>query len=269
MKNTPTLTVFISSPGDVNEERILAGRVIQRLNEEFYGILELVPIFWEHEPMLMSETFQTQLPLPSKSDIFICILWSRIGTRLPSKICRTDGSCYNSGTQFEFAFEAKRNARFFIDFVDNQMIARIVDEYLLSHYPRLTRWITQNRNLLQLRAHLSDLATYWRNHHCHLIEFICQSVKAAQYRQQSQQIQQDKKISHLRQMTIALSILTLFALFSGYHFYTHKQITEQQHYLLQMKYNNLLQFLKESPDLKTFMQRAKHLISPPQQTDTP
>lgn len=100
--NTPTLTVFISSPGDVNEERILVGRVIQRLNEEFFGILELVPIFWEHEPMLMSETFQTQLPLPSESDIFICVMWSRIGTRLPSNIRKPDGSRYDSGTEFEF-----------------------------------------------------------------------------------------------------------------------------------------------------------------------
>jgi len=102
MEKTPKLTVFISSPGDVNEERILAGRVIQRLNEEFYGILELVPIFWEHEPMLMSETFQTQLPLPSESDIFICVMWSRIGTRLPSNIRKLDGSRYDSGTEFEF-----------------------------------------------------------------------------------------------------------------------------------------------------------------------
>ena len=102
MDKTPKLTVFISSPGDVNEERILAGRVIQRLNEEFYGILELVPIFWEHEPMLMSETFQTQLPLPSESDIFICVMWSRIGTRLPSNIRKSDGSRYDSGTEFEF-----------------------------------------------------------------------------------------------------------------------------------------------------------------------
>jgi WD40 repeat protein len=102
MDNMPKLTVFISSPGDVNEERILAGRVIQRLNEEFFGILELVPIFWEHEPMLMSETFQTQLPLPSESDIFICVMWSRIGTRLPSNIRKPDGSRYDSGTEFEF-----------------------------------------------------------------------------------------------------------------------------------------------------------------------
>jgi WD40 repeat protein len=102
MNSAPKLTVFISSPGDVNEERILAGRVIQRLNEEFYGVLELIPIFWEHEPMLMSETFQTQLPLPSESDIFICVMWSRIGTRLPANIRRSDGSRYDSGTEFEF-----------------------------------------------------------------------------------------------------------------------------------------------------------------------
>jgi len=98
----PSLSLFISSPGDVSEERILAGRVIARLNEALQGQLKLVPVFWEHEPMLMSGSFQTQIPTPSNTDIFICILWSRIGTRLPAHLTRPDGSRYASGTEFEF-----------------------------------------------------------------------------------------------------------------------------------------------------------------------
>jgi len=96
------LKIFISSPGDVNAERVITGQVIHRLAEEFENILELEPIFWEHEPMRMTDTFQTQIIPTSQTDIFICILWSRIGTRLPAKLTRPDGSRYESGTEYEF-----------------------------------------------------------------------------------------------------------------------------------------------------------------------
>lgn len=98
----PPLKLFISSPGDVNAERVITGRVVDRLGEEFEGLLELDPIFWEHEPMRMTDTFQTQIIPTSETDIFICILWSRIGTRLPAKLTRADGSRYESGTEYEF-----------------------------------------------------------------------------------------------------------------------------------------------------------------------
>ncbi|MEM7017416.1 MAG: AAA family ATPase [Pseudomonadota bacterium] len=97
----PTVRLFVSSPGDVNEERIIAERVISRLTEEFSDRAKLEPIFWEHEPMLMSETFQTQITPPSETEIFVCILWARIGTRLPAQLTRPDGSRYASGTEFE------------------------------------------------------------------------------------------------------------------------------------------------------------------------
>ena len=96
------LRVFISSPGDVLEERTLAQRVIDRLNGEFAGRVILDPIFWEHEPLLATATFQEQIVRPSDTDVVISILWSRLGTRLPSNFKRPDGSGYASGTEYEF-----------------------------------------------------------------------------------------------------------------------------------------------------------------------
>ncbi|SEH07104.1 nSTAND1 domain-containing NTPase [Candidatus Venteria ishoeyi] len=96
------LTIFVSSPGDVNEERVITARVIKRLSEYFADRVKLEPLFWEHEPMLMTETFQTQIKPPSETDIFLGILWARIGTRLPANITRPDGSRYESGTEYEF-----------------------------------------------------------------------------------------------------------------------------------------------------------------------
>jgi len=96
------LKVFISSPGDVIPERRIVKGVLSRLNEEFSGTAILIPILWEEEPLLASDTFQAQIHPPSETDIYIGILWSRIGSPLPATITRQDGSLYDSGTAFEF-----------------------------------------------------------------------------------------------------------------------------------------------------------------------
>jgi WD40 repeat protein len=106
------LVVFISSPGDVGQERLLTTRVLERLQGEFGNRLELWPVLWEHEPLRATEHFQEQIVLPSQTDIVICILWSRLGTRLPDGFQRPDGSGYLSGTEWEFedairAFQTK------------------------------------------------------------------------------------------------------------------------------------------------------------------
>lgn len=94
--------IFISSPGDVIPERRVLKAVVARLNEEFSGQAYLIPILWEEEPLLASDTFQAQIHPPSETDIYIGILWSRIGSPLPETILRPDGSRYDSGTAFEF-----------------------------------------------------------------------------------------------------------------------------------------------------------------------
>lgn len=96
------LRIFVSSPGDVAEERVVTRRVLDRLIQQFAGVIEIEPIFWEHEPLLSSDTFQAQIPRPSETDIVVTILWARLGTRLPKQITRPDGSTYQSGTEYEF-----------------------------------------------------------------------------------------------------------------------------------------------------------------------
>ena len=99
------MRIFISSPGDVGEERELAALVIQRLQREFTGRLEINPFFWEHQPLRATASFQEEINAvlrPSEADIVILILWSRLGTRLGPKFTHPDGSPYASGTEFEF-----------------------------------------------------------------------------------------------------------------------------------------------------------------------
>jgi hypothetical protein len=84
MTELPVLKIFLSSPGDVSEERALAEFVFRRLADEVSDVARLVFLIWEHEPLFGHTGFQQQIERPSQSDLVVSILWSRLGTRLPS-----------------------------------------------------------------------------------------------------------------------------------------------------------------------------------------
>lgn len=99
------LRIFISSPGDVQQERMIAKRVISDLSRVYQDYVMLEPILWEDLPLEATGSFQggidyflNQYPI----DIAIFILWSRLGTKLGSSFRRDDGSEYDSGTEYEF-----------------------------------------------------------------------------------------------------------------------------------------------------------------------
>ncbi|HEV3409586.1 MAG TPA: AAA family ATPase [Chthoniobacterales bacterium] len=108
---TPELRIFVSSPGDVAREREIARRIIDRLQGEFAAQIRLAPYFWEHEPMLSNAgDYQENIPAPAEFEVFLCLLWSRLGTRLHPKQRTREGQTYKSGTEYEFknALEAAR-----------------------------------------------------------------------------------------------------------------------------------------------------------------
>jgi hypothetical protein len=101
------LRIFISSAGDVASERQRATLVIQRLASEYSRYFALEPYLWEHEPMLASGHFQDAMESPADFDIFLLIVWSRLGTPLPEKTATreyrgSDGRAPISGTEWEF-----------------------------------------------------------------------------------------------------------------------------------------------------------------------
>ncbi len=99
--NQRTIRVFVSSPGDVGEERAIARRVIARLKDRFAVFLEIESVLWEWEPILGTGSPQSQIVRPSQTDIVVSILWTRLGTPLPESFRRPDGTLYGSGTEFE------------------------------------------------------------------------------------------------------------------------------------------------------------------------
>jgi WD40 repeat protein len=127
-----TIRVFVSSPGDVRAERTIADRLI-RVTAEELGIpvsvqysnllrdpqslesssssiepesseLILCPYFWEYQRFSPELGYQDQMPNPAQFDLVICILWSRLGTKLHPRFQMPDGSEPRSGTDFEIAW---------------------------------------------------------------------------------------------------------------------------------------------------------------------
>jgi len=109
-RRTP-IHVFLSSPGDVNEERALALSIIEQLgaDPDLKGRITAEAIAWEKGagvPLLASVTPQEAinqgLRRPSECDIVVVVFWSRMGTPLPPEYTKVDGSRYLSGTDWEY-----------------------------------------------------------------------------------------------------------------------------------------------------------------------
>jgi hypothetical protein len=109
---SPVVRIFLSSPGDVANERKIARELIERELQKHpsYRELKLEVIAWDDPnariPMLANETPQESVnnarPRPSTCDIVIVILWARMGTPLPETIRKPDGERYLSGTEWEY-----------------------------------------------------------------------------------------------------------------------------------------------------------------------
>src|SRR3954452_5150686 len=120
------LRVFLASPGDVADERALVRRLLKDdlpVDPFLRGRVTFDVVSWDDPaaptplparltPQEAVIQFETR---PSKCDIVIVVLWSRLGTHLDlSKFQRANGEPYLSGTEWEYEDARKGKADIFI-----------------------------------------------------------------------------------------------------------------------------------------------------------
>lgn len=103
MADRQRLRIFISSPSDVRPERIIAQRVVERLDREFSYHFAIEAVLWEREPLVATESFQAGIVPPRETDIVVVILWSRLGVPLVGeKYIGPLSGKQVTGTEWEF-----------------------------------------------------------------------------------------------------------------------------------------------------------------------
>jgi eukaryotic-like serine/threonine-protein kinase len=106
-----TISLFVSSPGDVLPERDAVTRVVQRINDEQRGLLNVRDIRWESAYYGAHDTFQSQIIETEACDLVVCVFWRRLGSELPADFPKRmkNGKPYPSGTVYELitALEAR------------------------------------------------------------------------------------------------------------------------------------------------------------------
>jgi hypothetical protein len=96
------LRLFVSSPGDVPDERRRVDLVVERLNTEFEGRVRIEAIRWETSYYAAHETFQKQIPEAADCDVVVAVFRARLGTPLPAGFRRLpSGDPFPSGTAYE------------------------------------------------------------------------------------------------------------------------------------------------------------------------
>ena len=125
------IDIFVSSPEDVQAERILVERSIRSIAAEFSvpitvtysnwqrrlsaedkfaaqsvngreeGRSWLYPCFWEYQDFGRDQDYRERIPNTGSYDLVVSILWSRLGTKISPAFVMPDGSRPQSANEYE------------------------------------------------------------------------------------------------------------------------------------------------------------------------
>jgi hypothetical protein len=96
------INVFIISPNDVKEERQIAKEVCEKLNQDVDSGIEVNAVLWEYHPMSYHKNAQENIDdTLDKCDIYVVILWHRLGSIVKGYEGAVTKSKQVTGTQYE------------------------------------------------------------------------------------------------------------------------------------------------------------------------
>jgi hypothetical protein len=106
------ITIFLSSPTDVQPEREAAERIVARLAGVYSSYISPSLDRWERKFYEATKGFQESIAAMETFDLVVGIVWKRIGSELPPyKFRRDDGSAFESGTVYEIESAVAANRR--------------------------------------------------------------------------------------------------------------------------------------------------------------
>ncbi len=117
-KQTKQLALFLSSPDDVMEERLIVRRVIEKLNRDgSIGQQIHIQVHMRNDTDTFIRAFSHATPegedhkgmvRASDYDVVVILLWSKMGTALPADVVKEDGTIYESLTEWDYEEAIKR-----------------------------------------------------------------------------------------------------------------------------------------------------------------
>ena len=96
------INLFVISPNDVKEERQIAKEVCEEFNNLVGRKIEVTAILWEYHPMSYHKNAQENIDnVLDKCDIFVVILWRRLGSVVEGFKGAITNNENVTGTQYE------------------------------------------------------------------------------------------------------------------------------------------------------------------------
>lgn len=161
-RSVPLIRIFISSPSDVKDERLILLKVIGDIQSDpsFRGKVFIDPVAWDKPgldtPLLATmepqEAINQDLSKPSECDIVVVILWARMGTPLSENYVKPEGHRFKdpgglpddrflSGTEWEFidAFDASESTGLPLLVVYRRTEEKLLDDEAVDFDEELTQ----------------------------------------------------------------------------------------------------------------------------------
>lgn len=122
------LKVFVVSPTDVKEEREIIKSICEELNKRVSNI-KLEPILWEYSSLPMPQNPQEAInDKLERADIYIVVLWYRLGSNLPNLTAPITNTKNPTGTQYEIEWLIHNKKEDVYLFLKNSKINVHLDE---------------------------------------------------------------------------------------------------------------------------------------------
>jgi hypothetical protein len=106
------IRIFVISPDDVVPERMAVAEVCRHLNDVYNGMLHIETVLWEYHPLPYKRDPQAGVnDAFENADIYIVILWNKLGSFLPGYEGVLTKTKPVTGTQYEIERALSQDAK--------------------------------------------------------------------------------------------------------------------------------------------------------------